>query len=290
MAFVNALKDCLRRSGKRISSLSIMGKTGLLLIILIVFIAVFAPLVTIHPFNTTSGPPLSPPGKGHIFGTDELGVDIWSQICYGARVSLLVGICTAILAALGGGIIGMVAAYFGGILDKIIMRLIDIIMVLPDFPVMMVLSAFLGPSLINIVLVLALFSWVAPARIVRSQILALKKQYYIKSAVSYGAGVWYLIRRHFIPETLPLIAVNMIRLTGRAIVAEAGLSFLGLGDPSSKSWGLIIHYATSFEGIYYTDFWKWWLLFPWAALTLMVLSLAFLSRDMENLVDPRIRR
>ena len=142
-------------------------------------------------------------------------MDIWSQICYGARVSLLVGTCTAVLAALGGGIIGMVSGYIGGILDKIIMRLIDIIMVLPDFPIMMVLSAFLGPSLINIVVVLALFSWVAPARIVRSQILTLKRQYYIKSAVSYGAGAWYLIRRHFIPETFPLIAVNMIRLTGR---------------------------------------------------------------------------
>ncbi|MGD9189035.1 MAG: ABC transporter permease subunit, partial [Desulfobacteraceae bacterium] len=105
----------------------------------------------------------------------------------------------------------------------------------------------------------------------------------------YGAGTLYLMRRHFLPEIFPLAAVGMIRLAGRAIVAEAGLSFLGLGDPTSRSWGLIMHNALSFQGIYYTNFWKWWLLFPWLALTLVVTSLALVGKDLEKTADPRMR-
>ena len=269
---------------------SLPGKVSLAVILFVLLIAVLAPWIAIHPHNSASGPPLSPPGGGHPLGTDELGIDLWAQICYGARVSLLVGFGTALLAALGGGLAGIVSGYLGGWPDKVLMRLIDILIVLPDFPLMIVLAAFLGPSLFNIILVLALFSWVLPARIVRSQVLTLKEQSYIKSAQTYGAGVWYLIWKHFFPEVFPLVAVNMIRLTGRAIVAEAGLSFLGLGDPTSKSWGLIIHHATSFKGIYYTDFWKWWLLYPWLALTTIVISLAFVSRELERMADPRLGR
>jgi peptide/nickel transport system permease protein len=273
-----------------VKEFSLPGIAGLVLIFIVLLIALFAPSISMHPHNIPSGPPLSPPGGEHPLGTDELGIDLWSQICYGARVSLLVGLGTALLAGLGGGLIGIVSGYLGGWPDKVLMRLIDVMIVLPDFPLMIVLAAFLGPSLLNIILVLALFSWVFPARIARSQILMLKEQSYIKSAETYGAGAWYLMWRHFLPEVFPVVAVNLIRLTGRAIVSEAGLSFLGLGDPTSKSWGLIIHHATNFRGIYYTDFWKWWLLYPWLTLTAMVISLAFVSREVERIADPRMGR
>ncbi len=184
--------------------------------------------------------------------------------------------------------LGTLSGYLGGWVDRLIMRLVDIMLILPDLPVMIVLAAFFGPSLFNIVLVLALFSWVHPARIVRSQVMMLKQQNYIRFAEISGAGPWYLIRRHFLPEVFPLLAVSIIKLTGKAIVAEAGLSFLGLGDPTSKSWGLIIHHATNFKGLYFTPFWQWWLLYPWLALTLLVLSLAFISRDLERIADPRL--
>lgn len=273
-----------------VKEFSLPGKAGLVVILVVLLVAILAPYISIHPHHISSGPPLSPPGGGHPLGTDELGVDLWAQICHGARVSLLVGFGTALLAALGGGLIGIVSGYLGGWPDKVLMRLIDVMIILPDLPVMIVLAAFVGPSLLNIILVLALFSWVFPARIVRSQILMLKERSYIKSAETYGAGVWYLMWKHFLPEVFPLVTVNMIRLSGRAIVAEAGLSFLGLGDPTSKSWGLIIHHATNFKGIYYTDFWKWWLLYPWLALMIMVISLAFISRELERMVDPRMGR
>ncbi|MBF7084245.1 ABC transporter permease [Desulfallas sp. Bu1-1] len=284
------MPELLVKIVERVKEFSLPGKAGLVVILVVLLVAILAPYISIHPHNISSGPPLSPPGGGHPLGTDELGVDLWAQICYGARVSLLVGFGTALLAALGGGLIGIVSGYLGGWPDKVLMRLIDIMIVLPDLPVMIVLAAFFGPSLLNIILVLALFSWVFPARIVRSQILMLKERSYIKSAETYGAGVWYLMWKHFLPEVFPLVAVNMIRLSGRAIVAEAGLSFLGLGDPTSKSWGLIIHHATNFKGIYYTDFWKWWLLYPWLALIIMVISLAFISRELERMVDPRLGR
>ncbi len=279
----------IKRIIEIIKDFSTAGKVSLVLIILFLIIAIFASYLTAYSPHSSSGPNLSAPNGKHLLGTDELGVDLWAQIAYGARISLLVGFGTAFLAALGGGILGIIAGYLGGWTDKILMRLIDIIIVLPDLPVMIVLAAFFGPSLFNIILVLTLFSWVKPARIVRSQVLMLKEQSYIKSAESYGASSWYLIKKHFLPEVSPLLVVSIIKLSGRAIVAEAGLSFLGLGDPTSKSWGLIIHHALNFEGIYYTPFWKWWLLYPWLALTLLIVSLAFIGRDLERIADPRLK-
>ncbi len=282
-------KEILKNIWTTAKRFSLSGKISLLVIVLVLLMAVFAPCLSPYPYNFTSGEALLPPGGQHIMGTDDLGIDLWAQICYGARVSLIVGFGTAMLAALGGGVIGIFSGYVGGIPDKIIMRVIDILIVIPDFPLMVLLAALLGPSLLNVVVVLALFAWVTPARIVRSQVLMLKEQTYIKAAETYGAKPWYLIFRHFLPAVFPILAVNIIRLTGRAIISEAGLSFLGLGDPTSKSWGLIIHYATSFKGIYYTNFWKWWLVFPWLILTMVVMALAFLSREMERILDPRMK-
>lgn len=271
-------------------SLSIPGKTSAIILALLVLMAIFAPLVSWLPHERSSGPPLAPPGMPHLLGTDDLGVDIWAMICYGSRVSLAVGLGTALLSGLGGGIIGMFAAYKGGWIDRLLMRMIDVMIALPNLPVMIVLAAFFGPSLVNIIIVLALFSWSRPARVVRAGALSLKEQPYIKMAAHYGASSFYLLTRHFIPELLPIVIVSMIRLTGKAIVAEASLAFLGLGDPTSRSWGLIIHHAVNFSGIYFTEFWKWWLLYPWIFLTLLVTSLALLGRDLERIADPRMGR
>lgn len=265
------------------------GKTGLTILAFILTIALGASVICKHSHKVISGPPLSPPSRHHLLGTDELGVDLWAQICHGARISLIIGLGTALLAGLGGAMVGIIAGYAGGRTDALFMRLIDIMIVLPDLPLMIVLAAFFGPSVLTIIIVLSLFSWVHSARIVRARILSLKQRRYIQAAETNGAGILYLMRRHFLPEIFPLAAVSMVRLTGRAVVAEAGLSFLGLGDPTSRSWGLIIHHAVNFSGIYYTDFWKWWLLYPWMALTLMVTALALIGRDLEKIADPRMQ-
>jgi len=242
-----------------------------------------------RPFLGRPGPALLPPGEGHLLGTDDMGVDLWAQICYGARTSLLIGAATALLAGLGGGIVGILAGYMGGMVEKFILRLIDVLLVLPDLPLLILLAAFLGAGLENIILVLALFSWSRPARIVRAQVLSLRQQTYIQAARYYGAGTFYLLWRHFLPELMPLLLVHKVRLASRGITAEAGLAFLGLGDPTANSWGMILHYATGFRGIYFTPYWKWWLLYPCLALTLLVIGLALFGRDLERIKDPRLR-
>ncbi len=154
-----AVKQGLKRTTALIrqpwSDLTFSGRIALLTIALLILMAVFAPLLTWHPHNISSGQALTPPGNGHLMGTDDLGVDLWAMIAYGARVSIAVGLGTALLAGLGGPALGVAAAYRGGWTDRIVMPLVDIMIVLPDLPVMIVLAAFFGPSLKNIIIVLA---------------------------------------------------------------------------------------------------------------------------------------
>ncbi|MEN6567877.1 MAG: ABC transporter permease [Veillonellales bacterium] len=268
--------------------LSPAARIALIVVLFILFAGAFAGWLSPYSYNLPSGKALQPPGAQHWLGTDDMGIDLWAQICHGARLSVIIGLSTAFLAGLGGSILGMVSGYFGGITDRIVMRLTDLMIALPDLPMMILLGVFFGPSIYNIILVLALFSWTGPARIVRSRILSIKQEKYITAAVSFGAGFFHLVKHHFLPGVLPLIAISIIRLTGRAIVAEAGLSFLGLGDPTSKSWGLILNHAVHFKGIYFTEFWKWWLTVPLAAITLLVAAIAILARDCEKLVNAKL--
>ncbi|MDI6896273.1 ABC transporter permease [Methanocella conradii] len=273
-----------------INRFTIPGKAGVAGIIIIVLMAALAPFITFYGPSEISGKSLEPPGPSHILGTDELGMDIWSQLCYGARMSLVIGLAVALIAGLGGGTLGILAGYVGGIWDALLLRAIDITLALPSFPLLIVIAAFLGPSIVNVILVLVLFSWAKPARIARSQTLAMKKQKYVVSARLYGAGPLYIIRRHLLPEVLPLIFVSIVNLSSYAIVAESGLAFLGLGDPTSKSWGMMLYYATHFRSIYFTPYWQWWLIPPLVALIFLLLCLAFIGRDLERVVDPKLRK
>jgi len=267
---------------------SIAAKISMFIITLLSFIAIFAPLLVEHSWNTPSGQALEAPNKDHILGTDDLGIDLWAQICYGARNSLLVGIGTALLSGLLGTFLGIVSGYFGGIWDLIVTAVIDILMAIPSLPIMIVAGAFFGPSIKNIIIILSVLSWVMPARIIRSKILALKQETYIKVAKGYGANFIYITIKHFIPQIFPICATSFIKLISRAIVSEASLSFLGLGDPTSKSWGLILNYALNFPGIYFTDYWKWWVLYPLAFIICLVITTATLSRELEKVLDTKI--
>jgi len=283
------LRGGIYRVGDILSRFSIEGKVGLFGLTLILLIAIFAPWISMYPPSEITGKSLEAPTGAHLLGTDELGMDIWSQICYGARMSLFIGLGVAIIAGIGGGALGVLAGYFGGAVDEIVMRTVDILMALPSLPLLVVISAFLGPSIANIILILVVFSWAKPARIARSQTLAIKGHACIAAAKSFGATPFYLMRRHILPEVLPILFVLIIGITSYAIMAEAGLAFLGLGDPTSKSWGMMLHYATSFRSIYFTPFWQWWLLPPLVALIVLLLCLAFVSRDLEKVLDPRLR-
>lgn len=264
------------------------GRLALLVVLLVLLMGLLAGLVAVHPHNLPSGGALEAPSVRHWLGTDDLGLDLWAQICHGARISLMVGFGVALLAGMGGSVIGTLAGYYGGLLDRITMRITDMMIALPDLPMMILLGVFFGPSIVNIIIVLALFSWTGPARIVRSKVLAMKQEKYIIAAQSYGAGFRHLLVRHFIPGTLPIVMVSVIRLVSRAIVTEAGLSFLGLGDPTSKSWGLILNHAINFRGIYFTDFWKWWIVSPLLMITMLVVAVALIGRDLEKIVDVKM--
>jgi len=286
MSFIHKTADSI---GAFYSRLSIEGKLGVIGLLIIIFMAVFAPLITFYPPQKITGDSLESPNPDHILGTDEIGMDIWSQICYGARMSLTIGLAVALLAGIGGGALGILAGYKGGAADQALMRVIDVTMALPSFPLLIVISAFLGPSIMNVILILVLFSWAKPARIARSQTLSLKGSNYITAARNYGAGPFYLLRRHILPEVMPILLVLIIGITSYAIVAETGLAFLGLGDPTSKSWGMMLNYATGFRSIYFTPYWQWWLLPPLFMLIFLLLCLAFISRDLEKVLDPKLR-
>lgn len=264
-----------------------IGVVALIIFLIILLIALLSDLLSVYPYNIPTGSSLEAPNKNHWLGTDDLGIDLWAQICHGARVSIVVGLITAILSGFGGSIIGMFSGYFGGWIDSGIMRLTDLVITLPQLPTMIILGAFFGPKMRNIILVLVIFSWVDPARTIRSKILSLKEEKYIIAAKSFGANFGYIARKHFIPNILPLIMVNIVRSISRAIVAEAGLAFLGLGDPTSKSWGLILNSAMGFKGIYFTDYWKWWVVTPLLSIILLVVASALISRELELLVNSK---
>ncbi len=278
----------MRTCMNRLKKFTIWGKLSIGFIIIVVFMGIFSSFITPYSHNLPSGKALEPPNREHLLGTDDLGIDLLSQICYGARISLIVGLSTSILAGLGGGVLGVLAGYYGGVVDKVIMRFADIILALPDLPMMILLGAFLGPSLKNIILVLTLFSWTGPARIIRSKIISIKKDNYIIVAKSYGADFKHLFSTHFLSQILPILAVTIIRITSKAIIAEAGLSFLGLGDPTSKSWGLILNHSLNFKGIYFTDYWKWWVIAPLLATILLILSIAYISKDLERILNGKL--
>lgn len=278
----------MRKYTLQFKRFTIWGKLSIIFLCLIIFIGLFAPYLSPYPHKIPSGKALEAPSKEHLLGTDDLGIDLLSQIFYGARISLIIGFSTSILAGLGGAILGIISGYYGGIVDKIIMRLADMMIALPNLPMMILLGAFFGPSIKNIVLVLVLFSWTSPARIIRSKIISIKEESYIIMAESYGANFFHLLKTHFLPEILPILAITIIRITSKAVVAEAGLSFLGLGDPTSKSWGLILNHGINFKGIYFTDYWKWWVMSPLLATMFLVLSISYISKDLEKILNEKL--
>lgn len=261
---------------------STAAKIAFLVLVIYILVALFANYLTPFVPNVSSGERLQPPTREHWLGTDNLSYDIWTQIAYGARISIIVGVSTALLSVSLGTTIGIISGYFGGKTDKIMMRFVDILSSIPTLPLMILIAAFMGPKLIYIIIALSILSWTRIARVVRSQVIVLKETYHVKLADLYGGKIFYLIRVHFLPVLMPIITINMVRQVSRAIVAEASLSFIGLGDPMSNSWGKTLNNAMNFPGIYRTDYWKWWMVSSLLAIFFLVLALSILSRELER--------
>ncbi|HZK24210.1 MAG TPA: ABC transporter permease [Oscillospiraceae bacterium] len=254
------------------------------LLVLIVMTIIFTYGSFIYPHSATSpdGASLQKPSTVHLLGTDDLGIDIFAQISRGFFLSLLIGAATAVLSLLLGGSLGVAAGYLGGRVDDLLSFILNLFLSLPQLPVMIVLGAFFGQSTWHVIVIITLFSWAAIAKIVRAKTMQLRSNAYITLARSYGGGFWYIFSRHLSAEILPLLLINSLAVVGKAIIQEASLAFLGLSDPLAKSWGLMINKAMNFGGIYYTDYWQWWLLAPLFSLVATIYCLRMLAWEMEK--------
>ena len=235
-----------------------------------------------HPAQLPSGGSLEAPSAAHWLGTDNLGVDIYAQISAGFFHSLGIGLAAAAFTFAVGGGLGILAGFAGGWADARISFLIQVLLAIPQLPVMIVIGAFLGQSTWNLVWIIAAFSWAPVARQMRAKTISIRRRDYVQMARLYGGGTWYLIRTHIGHELWPLLTINALAVVGRAILQESSLAFLGLSDPLARSWGMMIARAVDFPGLYRTDFWTWWLLPPVGALVLSTLLLRLLVGGLEE--------
>jgi len=229
---------------------------------------------------------LQPPSKDHLLGTTYMGRDVFSQMIIGSRIALLVGILSAFCVVFIGTSIGLISGYYGGKIDNIIMRIVDIIYGIPFLPFALILVAILGPGVKNIIIAIVLITWRNTARVIRSQVLTLKTRTFIEAAKVSGAGDLRIIYKYIAPNVMPLSIVYISLTMGSAIMAEVSLSFLGYGDPLLPSWGKILYSCYSSQAMFVA--W-WWMVPPGIAIILLVLSGFLMGRGLEEIANPKLR-
>jgi peptide/nickel transport system permease protein len=267
------------------------GMVGLAILVLAVAMALAAPLLAdpagLHAVNTVSNPAWANPSKFGPLGTDHLGRSVMTQFIWGARISLLVGLAATVLAMVIGSVVGITAGFIGGWVESVLMRLTEWFLVIPFLPLAIVLAAILGPSIQNIILVIGITSWPAPARLIRAQVLTLKERLYVDRSRALGASDWHLMTRHVLPNVSGLIIANTTLTVPVAILSETTLSFLGLGDPSRASWGKMLQ--ESFEAGALTQQAWWYYVPPGVGILLVVLAFTLCGQALEEVLDPRLR-
>ncbi len=267
------------------------GRVGLIVVAILLFTAVFAPWIAPYdPYDVTQRAEkgLSPSWR-HLLGTTiTTGQDIFSMLLYGTRVSLLVGLISGLCIALLGSLMGLAAGYVGGITDSLIMRLVDILLVIPTLPLTIVLTNLFGKSYLMIIFIFSLFGWPGLARVIRSQVLVLKNSNYVKAAELYGASRRHIMFRHILPGVSHLLIMSTCLTSAGIMVAEAGLSFLGLGDPTAISWGRMLAEAQSGGALLFGHW--WWVLAPGIGIFLSVFSFMRIGLVLEEIFNPRMRQ
>ena len=267
-----------------------MGVVGLGMIGTLVIIAIFAPLIAPYDSSSTEsaqiGDIYNPPSAAHLLGTDDAGQDILSNFIFGSRVSIIVGIFAAFISIIIGGTLGLIAGFYGGRTDNLIMRFTDIMLVIPDLPLIVVLVALTKPSLLNIIIVVGLLGWTTTARVVRSQTLAVKSRKFVLRARAIGAGNRHIISHHILPLVMPILVVQAVLVVSNAVLTESTLAFLGLGDPSVLSWGQMLNYAFG-RGAMSIGAW-WALAVPGIGIVWVVLGLTLLGQGLEQVLNPRL--
>ncbi len=284
-----------RRSRRRSGLLSIRrsrtATAGAVMLVILALTAVFAPQLATHePFRQDLRARLAPPSwdvrtpNSHVLGTDQLGRDVLSRVIYGTRISLLVGVSVVLLAGTLGTLLGLVAGFLGGRVDTILMRIVDVFLAFPFLLLAIIFMAMLGASLGNIILVLAITGWVEYARVVRSQVLSVRELEYVTAAKALGARSLVIMLKHVLPNVFASVIVIASLQLGTVIIAEASLTFLGLGiPPSIPTWGSMLASGREYFVL------AWWLpTFPGLAIVLTVLAVNFLGDWLRDVFDPTL--
>jgi peptide/nickel transport system permease protein len=266
------------------------GLVGFVVLVLVVLLAVFAPLL-VHPaaldVTKATGARLAPPNGQYWLGTDESGRSVLLLTWWGARVSLLVGLAAAALSVVIGTLVGLVAGHFGGWAAAILMRATDFFLVLPSLVLAIALSTVLARGLDTIVLAIGVTSWPTTARLVRAQTLTVRTRPYVERSVALGGGHGHVIFRHVLPAVMPLVLANTTLNVANAIIGESTLSFLGLGDPTQVSWGSMLNAAWN-NGAVTAGAW-WYLLPPGVGIVVVVLAFTLCGRALEAVFTPALR-
>jgi peptide/nickel transport system permease protein len=252
---------------------------GITIILFFSIIAILAPFISPHnPSEIDADNLLMPPSQRHPLGTDSLGRDLLSRIFYGARISLSIGLIAVGISVIIGLMLGAIAGFYGGFIDTLIMRFVDIMLCFPTFFLILAVVAILEPSIFNIMVIIGLTSWMGTARLVRAEILSLKEREFIQAEVAIGASDFRIITRHLIPNAIGPVLVSAILGIAGAILLESGLSFLGLGvQPPTASWGNILIEAKSTLGL------AWWItVFPGLAILTTILGFNLIAEGLKE--------
>ena len=283
----SARMEMLRRAAYRFGR-SGLSVTGLVIVALLFLLAAFGPLLAPYPEHITGGVSTAarfgPPSAQHWFGTNELGQDVLSLVLGGARVSVLAGLAVVLLGALAGTVVGAVAGYAGGWTDEILMRLTDLKLTIPGLILAMAVAAALGPGIVNMVFAIALSWWPGYARLVRGEFISVRNREFVQSCVAMGMGHLRIIGVHILPNTLSSIIVTASLMVATAILIESGLSFLGLSDANTMSWGFIIGSGRSVLRT------AWWICaIPGLAILLTVMSINLVGDGLNDALNPRLK-
>lgn len=274
------------RSAARIGRTNLIGTLGLVLVVSLTLIAIFAPQLSPHDPNAQVGKRLTEPGAQYLLGLDQLGRDELSRLIFGARVSLGVSVVSVAIALLIGSTLGLLSGYYGGALDIVIMRVMDLMFTLPSFVLALALAGILGPALPNVIVAIAFVTVPTIARITRAPVLALREAEFVHSARAVGANDRRIILRHILPNTLAPLIVQATVSISDAILIEAGLSFLGLGvQAPDTSWGNMLG-----SGRDYMELANGLSVFPGAAIMLAVLGFNLAGDGLRDVLDPRLRK
>lgn len=261
---------------------------GVTILVVVILVAIFAPLLTEYSPTQRVGRPHQPPSADHLLGTTRLGYDVFTRLLHGARISLAVGFGAGLLITVIGTVLGIIAGYKGGVVDEVITFLTNMVLVIPNLPLLLVLAAFIGQaSPLVIAVILGFTSWAWGVRVTRSETLSIRQRDFVKSAEMLGEPGWRIMAFEIFPNLISIVGINFIGSVLFAVITEATLEFLGLGDPNTVSWGIMLYNAQNASAL---SVGAWWdILTPCFALAVLGLGLALINFAIDEIANPRLR-